>query len=83
MFYNLMSTLVKFILGAVLIGALLNEFNISANQVLTDVGFTPDRIMSILREGVDWALPHFILGAMVLVPIWLVIFLLKPPRMGK
>jgi hypothetical protein len=83
MLYNLLSTLLKFVLGAVLIGAVLNEFHISADNVLRDVGFTPERIMSIMREGVDWALPHFLLGAMVLIPIWLVIFLLKPPRLGK
>lgn len=83
MFYNALSTLVKFILGAVLIGALLNEFNISADQVLTDMGFTPEHIMALTREGVEWALPHFILGALVLIPIWIVIFLLKPPRLGK
>lgn len=83
MLYNLLSTLLKFVLGAVLIGAVLNEFHISADNVLRDVGFTPEHIMSIMREGVDWALPHFLLGAMVLIPIWLVIFLLKPPRLGK
>ncbi len=83
MFYNTLSTLVKFFLGAVLVGALLNEFDISADEVLTDVGFTPEHIMALMREGVDWALPHFILGALVLVPIWIVIFLLKPPRLGK
>jgi len=83
MIYNALSTAVKFTLVAVLIGAVLNEFNISADEVLSDVGFTPQHIMAILREGIDWALPHFILGALVLIPIWLVIFLLKPPRLGK
>ncbi len=83
MIYNALSTAVKFTLVAVLIGAILNEFNISADEVLSDVGFTPQHIMTILREGIDWALPHFILGALVLIPIWLVIFLLKPPRLGK
>jgi hypothetical protein len=83
MIYNALSTAIKFILVAVLIGAVLNEFDISADQVLTDVGFTPQHIMTIFREGVDWALPHFLLGALVLIPIWVVIFLLKPPRLGK
>jgi hypothetical protein len=83
MIYNALSTLIKFIIGAVLIGAVLNEFDISANQVLLDVGFTPQHIMALLREGIDWALPHFLLGAMVLIPIWVVIFLLKPPGFGK
>jgi|TARA_R110000824_G_scaffold118960_18_gene272504 hypothetical protein len=83
MIYNALSTLIKFILVAVFVGAVLNEFNISTNEVLADVGLTPSHIMQILRDGIDWALPHFILGALVLIPIWLIIFLLKPPRLGK
>ncbi|HEX7776605.1 MAG TPA: DUF6460 domain-containing protein [Parvibaculum sp.] len=83
MIYNALSTLIKFIIVAVLIGAVLNEFDISANQLLLDVGFTPEHIMAILREGIDWATPLFLLGAMVLIPIWVVIFLLKPPGFGK
>ncbi len=83
MIYNALSTLVKFVLVAVFVGAVLNEFNISTDEVLADVGLTPTHIMLVLREGIDWALPHFILGALVLVPIWLIIFLLKPPRLGK
>ncbi|HEY4342828.1 MAG TPA: DUF6460 domain-containing protein [Parvibaculum sp.] len=83
MIYNALSTAIKFILVAVLVGAVLNEFDISADEVLMDVGFTPQHILMIFREGIDWALPHFLLGALVLIPIWLVIFLLKPPRLGK
>ena len=83
MIYNALSTLIKFILVAVLIGAVLNQFDISADQVLADVGFTPQHIMSMVHEGFDWALPHFLLGALVLIPIWLVLFLLKPPSVGK
>ncbi|MGB3808616.1 MAG: DUF6460 domain-containing protein [Parvibaculum sp.] len=83
MIYNALSTTIKFILVAVLVGAVLNEFDISADEVLRDVGFTPQHIVAVFREGVEWALPHFLLGALVLIPIWLVIFLLKPPRLGK
>ena len=83
MIYNFLSTLVKFVLGAVFVVAVLNEFNISTEVVLSDMGVTPAHIMLVLHEGVDWALPHFILGALVLIPIWLIIFLLKPPRLGK
>tara|TARA_R110002124_G_scaffold66918_4_gene181853 strand:- start:336 stop:587 length:252 start_codon:yes stop_codon:yes gene_type:complete len=83
MIYSTLSTLFKFILVAVFIGAVLNEFHISTEDVLADIGLTPTHIMQVFREGLDWALPHFILGAVVLIPIWLIIFLLKPPRLGK
>jgi hypothetical protein len=83
MIYNSLSTLFKFIVVAVFVGAVLNKLDISPEAVLVDIGLTPDRILSVAREGLDWALPNLILGALVLIPIWLIIFLLKPPRLGK
>ncbi|PKQ06296.1 MAG: hypothetical protein CVT72_07020 [Alphaproteobacteria bacterium HGW-Alphaproteobacteria-11] len=79
MIQNAFSVLIKFFIGAVAVGALLNAFDISAEQVLQDVGFTPEAVIAFVRDGIGWALPHFLLGAMVLIPIWLIIFLLKPP----
>jgi len=83
MLYNALSTLTKFVIAAVAIGALLNAFDITAQEVLGDLGVTPEAIISFVEDGVDWALPNFLLGAMVLVPIWIVIFLLKPPKIGR
>lgn len=79
MILNALSTLLKFFIGAVAVGALLSAFDITAEEVLRDIGFTPETILAFLREGLGWALPHFLLGALVLIPIWLIIFLLKPP----
>lgn len=83
MLYNALSTLAKFVIAAVAVGALLNAFDISAQEVLGDLGVTPDAIIKFVQDGIDWALPNFLLGAMVLVPIWVVIFLLKPPKIGR
>lgn len=79
MIQHALSVLVKFFIGAVAVGALLSAFDITAEEVLQDVGFTPEAILAFVRDGFGWALPHFLLGAMVLIPIWLIIFLLKPP----
>jgi len=83
MFYNVLTTLFKFTLVAIVVGALLNVFNVSAEEVLKEIGFTPSNVEGIVREGIAWAWPHFMLGALILIPLWLVIFLLKPPRIGK
>ncbi|MDO8290116.1 MAG: DUF6460 domain-containing protein [Parvibaculum sp.] len=83
MFFNAMTTLFKFIVVAVFIGAVLDRLDIDANAILIEIGLTPDRIMGVAREGFEWALPHLILGAMVLVPIWVIYFLFRPPRLGK
>jgi hypothetical protein len=31
------------------------------------------------REGVIWALPNMLLGSLVIVPVWFVAYLLRPP----
>ncbi len=83
MLYNALAALVKFTIASVAIGATLSVLDIRAADVLTDMGVTPDKMRIVLSDAVDWALPHFMLGAMVIVPIWLVLFLLKPPSINK
>lgn len=83
MFYNVLTTFFKFALVAIVVGALLNLFNISAEGLLSRIGFTPANVEGFVRDGIAWAWPHFMLGALILIPVWLVIFLLKPPRIGK
>ena len=61
-------------------GAVLNALNISAGDVLGEIGMTPEQIMAATQRGFSWALPNIMLGAMIIVPIWLVVFLLRPPR---
>jgi len=81
--YNAFSGLIKFAIASVAIGATLSAMDIAAADVLKDMGVTPDKIRLLWSGAIDWALPHFLLGSMVIVPIWLVLFLLKPPGFGK
>ncbi|MEP6281979.1 MAG: DUF6460 domain-containing protein [Nitratireductor sp.] len=37
-------------------------------------------MLALIERGVAWAIPNIVLGSMVIVPIWLVIYLLRPPR---
>ena len=83
MIYNALSTLVKFTLVAVVLGGVLGAFDLTATEILKDLGLAPNKLSKLAQEAFQWAVPHFVLGAMVIIPIWLVIFLLKPPRMGK
>jgi hypothetical protein len=47
--------------------------------VLTDLGLTPERLMELFRRGLTWALPNVLLGSLIIVPVWLVVFLFRPP----
>lgn len=80
---SVISTLFKFALVSVILGAVLNAFDISAASVLNDMGLTVDNVSKLISRAFEWALPHFVLGAIVIIPVWIVIYLLRPPGMGK
>ena len=79
MTYRMVMSLVKILIASLLVGVALSSLNITPDQILKDFGLTPDQIMDYARRGIRWALPHVILGALITVPIWLVMYLLRPP----
>jgi hypothetical protein len=76
---RLFVTLVKVAVASLIVGTVLAHFGITADQVLKDVGVTPERIVDLLRQGFIWALPNLLLGSLIIVPIWLVVYLFRPP----
>jgi hypothetical protein len=79
MFGRLLATLIKVAVASLIVGTILQHFGITADQVLTDLGLTPERLVELLRTGFVWALPNVLLGSLIIVPIWLVVFLFRPP----
>ncbi|MFK5980293.1 MAG: DUF6460 domain-containing protein [Rhizobiaceae bacterium] len=77
---RLFSTFVKIALASLIAGMLLTKLNLSAEQILLELGMTPEKVMAILERGLKWAIPNVILGSMVIVPVWLVVYLFRPPR---
>ena len=77
---RLLSALVKSVLASLITGAVLSALNLSAAELLAEIGLTPERVFGLLQEGAAWAIPNIVLGSMVIVPIWFVTYLLRPPR---
>jgi hypothetical protein len=76
---NFLSGLVKLIVVSLITGIVLSAMNLTAEGVLAHVGLTPERL-ALVESALAWALPNIILGTMVILPIWFVMFLLMPPR---
>ena len=55
-------------------------FRHHGRKLLRDFGLTPDRVAELARQALTWALPNLMLGALVIVPVWFVVFLFRPPR---
>ncbi len=78
--YQFLSTLFKIAVISLLVGAGLSFINITAEDVLGSVGLSPIQLWIYMLEFRDWAIPNMILGAFIVVPVWLVIYLFRPPR---
>jgi hypothetical protein len=66
--------------ASLIIGTIMAHFGITPDQVLRESGLSQERLMELARQGFTWALPNLLLGAMVIVPIWFLIYLFHPPR---
>lgn len=77
---RLFSTLAKIAIASILTGLVLEKLDLSAEEILLELGMTPESVMTLVEKAVSWAIPHLVLGSMVIVPVWLVVYLFRPPR---
>src|ERR1700746_2301572 len=59
--------------------AILYHVCLSAVVLLKEIALTPERLAELARHGLAWALPNVLLGALIIVPIWFVAYLFRPP----
>jgi hypothetical protein len=67
------STLIKLAIGSLLLGLLLRFFSISPRGLLEGLGDTALEIFDIIAGMLAWAVEYILIGAIVIVPIWLVL----------
>jgi hypothetical protein len=79
MLAGFLRTLIKVAVASLIVGTILAHFGITTEQVLKEFGVTPDRVTELGRQGLAWALPNVLLGALVIVPVWFIVFLFRPP----
>ena len=77
--HPLLRTLVKVAVASLIVGTILAHFGISAEQLMRELGLSVERVEDLARKGIDWALPNVLLGSLVIVPIWFLIYLFRPP----
>jgi hypothetical protein len=79
MLNRLTRTLVKVLVASLIVGTILAHFGITTDELIKTAGLSPDHIGELAREGVAWALPNLLLGALVIIPVWFVFYLFRPP----
>ena len=83
MLHATLRTLVKVIVASLLVGTILAHFGITPGKLMHDMGLSSDRVQAYARRGFDWAWPNLMLGAMVIVPVWLLAYILRPPGQSR
>jgi Family of unknown function (DUF6460) len=76
---RLTRTLVKVLIASLIVGTILAHFGITTDELIRAAGLSSDRIEELARQGLAWVLPNLMLGSLVIVPIWFVLYLFQPP----
>jgi hypothetical protein len=79
MLHPLIRTLVKIAVASLIVGTILAHFGITADMLIREFGLTTERLEDLARRGFAWALPNVLLGAMVILPVWFLLYLFRPP----
>lgn len=78
--FRLLTATFKIAVVSLITGAALSAVDITAADIFAKVGLTEERVVELLESGVRWAVPNLVLGSMIIVPIWILVYLLRPPR---
>jgi hypothetical protein len=73
---SVVSRIVKLAIVSLLVGFALAFFGIEPRNLITSLGQTVVDIYEVILRFLQWAVKYILLGAVVVVPIWLVFFLI-------
>jgi hypothetical protein len=79
MLHPLIVTVVKVAVASLIVGTILTHFGITADKLINETGLSYDRIQEMARRGLTWALPNLAVGALVILPVWFLLYLFRPP----
>ena len=83
MLHPLLRMLVKVVVALMILGAVLAHFGITVDQLVHKTDLSAERIEDYARRGFAWAWPNVLLGSLVIVPVWFLIYLFRPPRQSS
>ncbi len=80
---SVVSTIVKLAILSLVVGVALAFFGIEPRDLLTSLGTTVVEIYEIVLRFIRWSMKYVLIGAVVVVPVWLVFFLIRLAKKKK
>ena len=71
------STIIQLIVWCVVVGVVFSALDITPRNLIERLGFIARRIYDLGFGAFHWAFQYFLLGAMIVIPVWLVMRLLR------
>ena len=66
-----LGTIIKLLVASLIVGWILKALNLDAQDLLLWIGGFADTLMDIFAGFLGWAAGPILVGAVVVVPIWL------------
>ena len=79
MLESLLRTMVKVAVASLIVGTILAHFGITTEAVMKEFGLSTERMIELARQGFAWALPNMLLGSLIILPVWFLVYLFRPP----
>ena len=79
MLHPLIRSLVKIAVASLIVGTILTHFGITPEMLVKEFGLSYEKIEDLARRGLSWAGPNLLVGAMVILPVWFLFYLFRPP----
>jgi hypothetical protein len=71
------STIIKLLIASLVVGLLMRWFDVTPRSLIANFGETIARAFDRLTHFAAWAVDYVLLGAVIVVPIWAVWFVIE------
>lgn len=75
-----MGTIIKLVVACLVVGLVLSTLNIDPRNILASGRAAIEWLIEVGGEFFGWAVTYILLGAVVVIPIWVIVYLLKVAR---
>ena len=75
-----LAVLFRLILLSILVGVVLSAIGLDPRDIINSVQRLIRSIWEMGFDAIEWLWRYFLLGAVIVVPIWFLVRLLKAPR---
>ncbi|MDW3204822.1 MAG: DUF6460 domain-containing protein [Alphaproteobacteria bacterium] len=73
---KVMATLLKLAVISFVVGWLLVQFDVTPEAIFDNFGVTVRKIYDFARGAIEWSAGYIVIGAVIVIPIWLISLIL-------